>query len=807
VKLNALVPVIVAALLVPAGGTAHADASPDATPHRGTDAGGGTYRIVANGDPIHGWSPRTGAIDQTSDDKVSASGTMVGDFGSAPYDLAAGPGIVRTALSASFSGPGGFSNPFGPGTQAISTTELTINGPQTELNTSFNLHVDGFLDTPVCGGGTQCGALAVQILTAPFGRQAEFNTLPDTRANSLGLAFDPVAGGFHVHGDVIGAAFGMRTNTPVPITIAITLGGRFGAVPDPSTIHGSFDDPVRKLQVSFDPAKPVLNDIPAGFTVSGASVVDNHWSDPFADVVVTSCAQLSQLTVVNGNLTIRNLAGCPTISMPNLTHVGGDIVVDSNGAVSTQIGPDVSVGGAIDVSSSGGDLTVVQDTVGEAIDVSSTGGDLTIVENTVGEAIDVSSTGGDLTIEDNDVGEAIDVSGTGGDLTIEDNDVGEAIDVSGTTGGDLTIVDNGDAVVDAGAGQVGGDATIETAGDPLSGTTANGSTSLTLQNLLASMHALLPAGAFDHPVAFSVTHTPDTPAEAGTAPDGSPVQIDPLVGYRFSFAVPTLDADARLTFTVDLSQLGTGARTELLDAIADGSGTIAVKGDAPNATLHAFAQCRAPQVPTADGCVAVALLDASGSSLAPGEQPAYARFDGVVGHFSTYAVARVLDRTPPTITAPAAVSVDATGSRGAAVRYSASARDDRDAAPSLTCAPASGGVFPIGDTTVVCDAKDASGNASGARFVVHVRGATEQVVRLAHKSLAFLKLPAQKPVIKRTLRHAVHAIDAKRTSAARRALHVYVSLVKRSAHAFSQGQRAELVADARRVLAVLGRGA
>jgi hypothetical protein len=478
----------------------------------------------------------------------------------------------------------------------------------------------------------------VHIGTAPFGRQAEFDTLPETRANSLGLAFDPVPGGYHVHGDVIGTAFGMRTNTPEPITITISLSGGFGAGPDLSTFGGNFNDPVRQLQVSFDPSKPVLNDIPAGFTVSGLSVVDNHWTNPFApsgDVAVTSCAMLSQPTVVHGNLTIHNLAGCPTIALPNLTRVDGDIIIDGIDTAPIQIGPGVSVGGAIDVSSPGGDLSV----------------------------------------SGTDVGGAIDVSSTGGDLTIEDNDVGEAIDVGGGVGGDLTIVDNGDAVVNAGAGQIGGDSTIESGGDPLSATTADGSTSVTLLDTQASMHALLPAGAFDHPVSFTIARTADTPPEAGTAPDGSPAQVDPILGFRFSFAVPTLDADARLTFTVDLSRLDATGRADLLNAIAAGNGTIAVKGDAANAALHAFAQCRGSQVPTADGCVAVTLLNASGSPVGPVDAPAFARFDGVVGHFSTYVVARVLTHdAPPTITAPSSVTVDATGPSGALVRYPASVR-------------------------------------------------------------------------------------------------------------------------------------
>jgi hypothetical protein len=40
--------------------------------------------------------------------------------------------------------------------------------------------------------------------------------------------------------------------------------------------------------------------------------------------------------------------------------------------------------------------------------------------------------------------------------------------------------------------------------------------------------------------------------------------------------------------------------------------------------------------------------------------------------------------------------------------------------------PASGSVFPIGDTTVTCKATDASGNAATGSFSVHVQGVDEQ---------------------------------------------------------------------------------
>ena len=57
--------------------------------------------------------------------------------------------------------------------QAVSTTELTVAGPDGELNMSVNVHVDGFLDTPVCGSAT-CGGLGVEFgraVRSPVGAQ------------------------------------------------------------------------------------------------------------------------------------------------------------------------------------------------------------------------------------------------------------------------------------------------------------------------------------------------------------------------------------------------------------------------------------------------------------------------------------------------------------------------------------------------------------------------------------------------------------------------------------------------------------
>jgi hypothetical protein len=326
-------------------------------------------------------------------------------------------------------------------------------------------------------------------------------------------------------------------------------------------------------------------------------------------------------------------------------------------------------------------------------------------------------------------------------------------------------------------------------------------------NATAAMHVLVPKEAFAGPVGFTLSRTADAPPEAGTAADGSPAQIDPILGYRFAFDIPTLNRDASLTFVVDLSQLDATGRADLLNAIAAGIGTIAVKGDAPDAQFQAFPQCVDPQTPAANGCVAVTLLDASGVPAGPNDQPALARFEGAAGHFSTYAVVRVLqlDTKPPVVTVPANLAFDATSPKGAVVTYPASAKDDRDASPSLACAPESGSVFAVGDTTVACKATDAAGNSATARFVVHVRGASEQIVRLVDKTLAFLDLPALKPALKTGLQSVADAIVAKNPRAACKALDLYVAAVKLApARAFTAAERAELLADAGRIKTVIG---
>ena len=90
------------------------------------------------------------------------------------------------------------------------------------------------------------------------------------------------------------------------------------------------------------------------------------------------------------------------------------------------------------------------------------------------------------------------------------------------------------------------------------------------------------------------------------------------------------------------------------------------------------------------------------------------------------------DTTPPTLTLPADITVEATSSAGANVSFEVKATDgegDATVSVPVTCStpegPAtSGDVFPLGTTTVTCSATDAAGNTATGSFTVTVEDTT-----------------------------------------------------------------------------------
>lgn len=87
-----------------------------------------------------------------------------------------------------------------------------------------------------------------------------------------------------------------------------------------------------------------------------------------------------------------------------------------------------------------------------------------------------------------------------------------------------------------------------------------------------------------------------------------------------------------------------------------------------------------------------------------------------------------VDSTPPVLSLPANVTVEATGPSGAVVSYAATASDANPTNPTVICTPSSGSTFAIGVTTVSCEATDATGNTGTGSFSVTVQDTTGPLV-------------------------------------------------------------------------------
>lgn len=104
--------------------------------------------------------------------------------------------------------------------------------------------------------------------------------------------------------------------------------------------------------------------------------------------------------------------------------------------------------------------------------------------------------------------------------------------------------------------------------------------------------------------------------------------------------------------------------------------------------------------------------------------------NGNLSSVSEKCTVKVLDVTPPTLTLPSSMTLEATGPAGAVASFTASASDVVDGSVTATCLPASGSTFALGTTTVSCSSTDAHGNTATGSFAIQVVDTTPPTLAL-----------------------------------------------------------------------------
>ena len=248
-------------------------------------------------------------------------------------------------------------------------------------------------------------------------------------------------------------------------------------------------------------------------------------------------------------------------------------------------------------------------------------------------------------------------------------------------------------------------------------------------------------------VSFTVT-VEDTTAPDLVVPGAITIEADSAAGKAVSFTVSATDVvtEAPVVTCSHASgatfALGTTTVTcEATDAAgnsSDGTFTVTVQDTAaPQLTVPDSITTEAASAAGTSVTFTVSATDnvtvapvvtcshASGATFALGTTTVTCDATDAAGNSDQDAfTVTVRDTTAPQLALPAGVTAEAASAGGTVITFAVSATDSVTAAPVVTCTPASGATFPLGLTTVTCDAADAAGNTSDGTFTVTVQDTT-----------------------------------------------------------------------------------
>jgi hypothetical protein len=209
-------------------------------------------------------------------------------------------------------------------------------------------------------------------------------------------------------------------------------------------------------------------------------------------------------------------------------------------------------------------------------------------------------------------------------------------------------------------------------------------------------------------------------ASASDLVDGSlSVSCNPASGSTFPLGLTTVNCSATDTH-------GNSASDSFLVNVQDpGAPIITVPADmtleATN-SAGAIVNYSVSATDAVDGPIAVSCIPASGNSFGFGTTTVNCSATDSSGNTNTAVfLVTVEDTVAPTIAPHSDFSTTTNDSAGIVVNYtSPSTTDAVDGSGVASCSPASGLLFPIGDTQVTCTATDSHGNSSSTTFLIHV---------------------------------------------------------------------------------------
>ena len=224
------------------------------------------------------------------------------------------------------------------------------------------------------------------------------------------------------------------------------------------------------------------------------------------------------------------------------------------------------------------------------------------------------------------------------------------------------------------------------------------------------------------------------------------VTLNPSGGATFSVAFANFDGVGQfITATASDSSSNTSEFSACIPVVADQPPTISQCAAFVTASADTNCEAVVPDftsgVVVADNCTPTSSLvitqsPTNGTVAALGTNTVTITVTDEAGHSTNCTTSFIVaDTTPPSITCQGDITNSVGSSESSAVvtfpTPTATITNHCSVTTTVTCVPASGSIFPVGTTPVVCTAVDSAGNTASCTFNVTVQAPQQVIVDIA----------------------------------------------------------------------------